>query len=222
MDEFYVYQYIDPRDNMPFYIGKGKGRRKNSHLGENGSKQRRSNWDKIRRIKDIRNAGLQPIVDIISDGLSEDEAFALEIEMIEKYGRRLEGGILTNICTGGHGRTGMKHTEEARRKIAEKNTGKQHSEETKKRISEAKKGKTHSDEARAKMSMAKQNMSQSTKEKLRKIALSRPPVGEDTRKKMSENLKGYSWFTDGTKNIRVFEGDVIPDGYYPGRPKRKK
>ena len=30
----YVYVYIDPRNNEPFYIGKGKGNRLFSHLNE--------------------------------------------------------------------------------------------------------------------------------------------------------------------------------------------
>jgi hypothetical protein len=29
---YYVYELIDPRNNMPFYIGKGKGRRAKTHL----------------------------------------------------------------------------------------------------------------------------------------------------------------------------------------------
>jgi hypothetical protein len=31
---YYVYQYIDPRNNLPFYIGKGKGKRYQTHLFE--------------------------------------------------------------------------------------------------------------------------------------------------------------------------------------------
>lgn len=31
---YYVYQYIDPRTNLPFYIGKGIGKRYLAHLLE--------------------------------------------------------------------------------------------------------------------------------------------------------------------------------------------
>ena len=31
---YYVYQLVDPRNNQPFYIGKGKGRRAKTHLWE--------------------------------------------------------------------------------------------------------------------------------------------------------------------------------------------
>ena len=34
MNEFYVYELIDPRTNSVFYIGKGKGKRVFQHLNE--------------------------------------------------------------------------------------------------------------------------------------------------------------------------------------------
>lgn len=32
MKEFYVYEYVDPRNNKTFYVGKGKGNRLYVHL----------------------------------------------------------------------------------------------------------------------------------------------------------------------------------------------
>ena len=28
---------------------------------------------------------------------------------------------------------------------------------------------------------------------------------------------GWHWYTDGTRNITIKDGDEIPDGFYPGR-----
>ena len=34
---FYIYHYIDPRDNLPFYVGKGSDNRMYDHLYETES-----------------------------------------------------------------------------------------------------------------------------------------------------------------------------------------
>jgi hypothetical protein len=54
-NDYYVYMYIDPRNNQEFYYGKGKGKRKISHL------KGTSDSDLTKRIKAIRKAGLEPI-----------------------------------------------------------------------------------------------------------------------------------------------------------------
>lgn len=103
MQQFYVYHLIDPRTNKPFYVGKGKGTRAESHLQEaRGNEKNWSNKLKCRVINSIINRGLTPIVVRIATQLTEDEAFRLEIDEIEKYGRICAGtGILTNIKDGG-------------------------------------------------------------------------------------------------------------------------
>jgi NUMOD3 motif len=99
MNEYYVYQYIDPITKLPFYIGKGSGDRMYRHLQE--TKENTENRKKYAVIKGLQNKGYEPIIDKIADNLTEEEAYNLEAELIEKYGRRDldEGGILTNICT---------------------------------------------------------------------------------------------------------------------------
>ena len=49
---FYVYVYIDPRNNEEFYYGKGTGSRKLAHLSQEGDNE------KINRIKNIKKEGL--------------------------------------------------------------------------------------------------------------------------------------------------------------------
>lgn len=94
---YYVYVLIDPRDSKVFYVGKGKGNRVNQHLlgalNENSEET-----DKIKRIRDIQNQGLQVGLDIIRHELTEKEAFEVESALIDLLG--LEN--LTNIQNGHH------------------------------------------------------------------------------------------------------------------------
>lgn len=88
---YYVYIYIDPRDNSIFYIGKGKGNRAFSHL------QDMSESRKVQRIAEIRNSGSEPIIEILVHGL-QDERTALRIEasVIDLFGVHM----LTNEVRG--------------------------------------------------------------------------------------------------------------------------
>ena len=88
---FYVYAYIDPRDESVFYIGKGVGERATDHLFETSESQ------KISRINSIRASGLEPHIDIIAHQLRDDlEASRLEAALIELVGINR----LTNIVRG--------------------------------------------------------------------------------------------------------------------------
>jgi hypothetical protein len=107
---FYVYQYLT-ESGTPYYIGKGSGRR----MHKPHTKTELPPTE--RRV-------------IIKDGLTNEEAKKLEGELITKYGRKLDGGILDNIkinqwaCA-----VGWKHSEEAKRKISEGNKGKKRTPE---------------------------------------------------------------------------------------------
>ncbi len=76
MDDYYVYVYIDPRNYEPFYYGKGKGSRKEAHL------ESRHESRKLRRIKQIKAAGQDPVVKVIASGLTEDQAHLVETTLI--------------------------------------------------------------------------------------------------------------------------------------------
>jgi hypothetical protein len=80
----YVYIYIDPRNFEWFYVGKGKGSRKEAHLFD------RKMSEKANRIKDIRKAKLDPIIRVVASGLTDREALLVEKTLIwQSQGRLL-------------------------------------------------------------------------------------------------------------------------------------
>jgi len=96
---YYVYELIDPRVNLPFYVGKGKGNRVYFHLSEQ-LRAKSDNARKFNKIQKMRKEGYEPEVKIIQYFENENDAYDLEDELIKKYGRIRydENGILTNIC----------------------------------------------------------------------------------------------------------------------------
>lgn len=110
--EYYVYQYLT-EDNTPYYIGKGKDN----------------------RINRGHKVVLPPVERrvIIKDNLTNDEAKEYEKELITKYGRKVDGGILDNIKINQWAcHAGWKHSEETKRIISEKNKGKKRTPEQRK------------------------------------------------------------------------------------------
>ena len=85
--EYYVYKHIRKKDGSTFYIGKGKEHRVESDKGRN------THWKRI--VK--KDGGFDS--EIIKDGLSEDEAFNLEVKLISEIG-------LDNLCNMTEGGSG--------------------------------------------------------------------------------------------------------------------
>lgn len=97
---YYVYQYVDPRSHLPFYIGKGCRDRKYSHLNETNTTT--INMRKHNKIESIKKAGLIPIIEELAWFDKETDAYDFETKLIIKYGRKDidQGGILTNLTLG--------------------------------------------------------------------------------------------------------------------------
>lgn len=116
----FVYELIDNRPdsayfNKPFYIGISthdntlvkshsvKFLRPYSHF-TNKSLKNEANLIKKSIITKILTAGLKPKINIIKENLTLQEAYTLEKELINKYGKRYDNsGILANISSGGEG-----------------------------------------------------------------------------------------------------------------------
>lgn len=157
---YYVYELIDPRVNLPFYVGKGKSGRVYFHLSEK-SRAKSDNERKFNKIQKIRKEGYEPEVKIVKYFDDEEDAYDYEEVLIKKYGRIRyeENGILTNICESSRppilkGRTyqeiyGDRWEEQIQKRLKTKkergNYGgvKNHTEETKKKISDKVSGKNN-------------------------------------------------------------------------------
>jgi len=108
---FYVYVLVDPLDQKPFYIGKGKGNRVFHHKMELLKNPELLDSEKKNRISEIVNQGLEINHLIIRHGLTESESFLVESVLID-YQNHFEIG-LTNLVSGqDSGFYGIKTTDE--------------------------------------------------------------------------------------------------------------
>ncbi|MDP2618624.1 MAG: NUMOD3 domain-containing DNA-binding protein [Hyphomicrobiales bacterium] len=164
-----VYEHWSPVSGAPFYVGIGTKRRAYEY-----SAGRNKAYCQIAR--ELRERGLRPETRILADGLTRDEAVAIEKNHIALLGRREDGGLLVNISEGG--RSG-------------------HSISVRSRISMAHKGKTLSVEHRAKLSAAHigKKYGPPSTETRKKISIANkgrnyPPISAETRAKLSASRRG--------------------------------
>ncbi|MEG9862519.1 MAG: hypothetical protein V6Z81_08580 [Parvularculales bacterium] len=78
---YYVYCLVDPRDNKPFYIGKGKGNRVFAHAADDLMQP--SDSDKLEKIREIKACGESVKHVIVRHGLDKVTAFAIETALID-------------------------------------------------------------------------------------------------------------------------------------------
>lgn len=215
-NNFYTYLLKRP-DGIPFYVGKGRGRRCSNHLKPWHLKHD-PNRLKVNIINKIRRNGDEPSVEIIKKNLTESDAFLLEIELIKQYGRIKKGGILSNMSDGGEGQYGYRHTEKLKKEFSKRFSGennpfygKKHSDATlklvgdtnrgktlnnewRKKLSVATKGRRKSDDHKRKIQIALQKYQKTPKEIQRLIELNKSrrgiPVPDERKKRISIALKG--------------------------------
>jgi len=123
---WHVYELYDPRNNKPFYVGKGVGRRLYNTKGIN-----EGNSLKRKFISEIRKQGLKVELKIIASYENEIDALNHEKDLIQKYGRIIEGnGILTNYSIGGDtSNTGWIPSDKTRKIWSEQRRNKKQSKE---------------------------------------------------------------------------------------------
>lgn len=99
---YYVYCYIDPRNQTPFYVGKGKQKRAYAHMNlprdKNKNKTRFKN-----KLEKMKRDGIEPIIVFLAQNIQDENiAYQIEESYIKQYGRigYDEGGVLLNICDG--------------------------------------------------------------------------------------------------------------------------
>lgn len=97
-DAFYVYQLIDPRNDLPFYVGKGQWDRAWHHQRAVERGVSFCNARKTARISEILAAGYNVEVLIVAEYDLESEALEHEWRMVDA------DPTLTNIMPGGIGR----------------------------------------------------------------------------------------------------------------------
>jgi len=201
----YIFKYL------PFYIGKGHGRRYKALWGRNSHFQ-----NKYAKIK--CETGWPPKVTKVSTDLEEEEAFALEMALIEAMGRRnLKTGPLVNYTNGGEGNSGIETSEEVKRKISKKLKGlfagtkhpmfgKNHSKETRLKMSKSLSkeknpfyGKHHSDQAKKKISRA-----QIGKQNGDKNPMFGKTHSAEARNKISKAHKGRKLSEERKQQISMF------------------
>lgn len=101
----YVYQHIREDSNTIFYIGIGEN-------DKNNFKRAYSKYDRNKYWRNITNK-ISWKVEILHKNLTWEQACALEINYIQKYGRvDLQTGLLCNMTDGGNGGRKLIFTEE--------------------------------------------------------------------------------------------------------------
>lgn len=182
--KYYVYEHRRNDTGAAFYVGKGSNNRA-------WSRNHRSTWWK--RIADTHGYS----VVLLYESISELEAFRLEVDIIQSYGR----ANLCNMTDGGEGNSGGKRSEETKKKLRDKKIGPKNPNY----------GKTASQELRDKMSKSRsgskaywfgRNHSDETKQKLR-IASTGKKHTEHTLQKMRDAAVGHITSEDTKEKIRL-------------------
>ena len=109
----YVYRLIDPRNGETFYVGRGRGNRVFEHVRVEQNLEGDPVDNKLKRIRQIRNAGFEVAHIIHRQGMDEHAAVEVEGALIDAYPG------LTNVAGGaGNSDRGVAHAHEVVRRYA--------------------------------------------------------------------------------------------------------
>jgi hypothetical protein len=113
----YVYCLIDPRNDKPFYIGKGVGNRVFAHVED--AEFLSDETDKLDTIREIGRLGLQVGHVIIRHGLDEKTAYEIESALID-LSKYIDLPIKNEVLGHHSGVNGIMTVEELERKYTAK------------------------------------------------------------------------------------------------------
>jgi hypothetical protein len=104
---FYIYVYFEnfgEFDSVPFYVGKGLGKRSKSHTYNLDNFEKDGNKRFRNKLRSMRREGVEPIIVMLAENIEDETiAYEIEIDFIEHYGRKGidPGGVLLNLLPGG-------------------------------------------------------------------------------------------------------------------------
>jgi hypothetical protein len=177
---------------MPFYVGKGHGKRCEFHLDEAKYYPKRKS-KMLNKIRKLMALGMKPVITTVEENVSDAQAIDFECLLIAEM--RDIGIPLTNMTDGGDGAKGYRHTEEHLQYVSELFKGRIVSEETKQKMRKPKSESGRANIAKARLTTT-YRPSEETKRKTSKALLGRPsPMKgrkqtEEAKAKMSALRKG--------------------------------
>lgn len=116
-----LYFHRNPTTKEIFYVGIGQSERRANEMKSG----RNIYW-----LRYVAKYG-RPIVEIVHNGLSKDEACRLEIHYIGMFKKKIDGGMLVNLSNGGEiSSLGVKRSAEVRARISAAQIGRIPSDET--------------------------------------------------------------------------------------------
>jgi hypothetical protein len=203
---YYMYFYIDPRTDIPFYVGKGSKNRAYDIKGH-------TNKQVLSRIHKLKKLGLDFKIEITCC-INEMSALWLEKVAISAYGRKdLNTGPLFNHTPGGDnppihfGENNPAKRPEVRKILSQRQIGELNHNYGKKLIK-------HSEF----MTINNPSKRDDVKNKM-KLAWSIERRQE--RKKQMSRPNGRIWINDGNQNKQIKQEESIPFGFTKGRIMRR-
>jgi len=120
----YVYEHWRPDTGQPFYVGKGKGYR--------AKEFRRRHAAHKAVVDDLSTQGLAVEIKYVATGLTEEDAYKLEIERIAFW--KVQGVMLVNLTSGGNGQIDPSEETRAKWRLARAQQVIQHAPETRAKL----------------------------------------------------------------------------------------
>lgn len=184
-----VYTHKNPQTRQIFYVGIGVKKERAYRFKGSSRNQYWHNY--------VKKYG-EPIVEIIAEFGTREQAVELEMRLIAKYGRLCDNsGCLVNITLGGDGGAlGVKQTQSQKDKRTAKLKGFVHTEESKRNM------KAAQNRPEVKAKHAKYKANPNYRESQRQLKLGRK-LSDEHKAKIGESLKGMKVSDSAKEKISI-------------------